>query len=443
MPLPCTNKSISKVILDCFSYFEIYKKLSTITVDSYTSDDGLIDCLVDNKLPGNELLYKEKLFRLPCFAHTLSMMVEDGFDMVRHIIEKIQDSIMFWTSSPERELTFEKAASKLGVSTTTKLVLDYGLNWSSTFLMLQDSFIFKDVFSLLGQQESQYDSLLTTEEWDLAQEVCNRLQFLYDEMKTLANCPAACMYLMHLCIMKLTLTDWLKCEVPGIKEMASKMIEKFDKYWFAARDMLGVAAIFHPKYRFFPLKYFFPIIYGDEGESEVERIRQIFYRIFNEYKNSLPIDEPSDEELRSRLSHTDYMFMIYMREQKKKEPEPCEVDLYLKAYFDQEAEDFDILSWWGGKKQYPALQKMAKDILAIPILSVDVENAFDIGDKILGANRCRLRPTMVEALMCTQSWIRRRKRLDSKGKQSSCRKSSKILLIYHIIILNFIFIFIG
>lgn len=73
-----------------------------------------------------------------------------------------------------------------------------------------------------------------------------------------------------------------------IKEMASKMVDKFDRYWFVARDFLGVASVFHHKYRFVTLKFYSSKFYGNEAESEVEKIRQIFIDFYNEYKSSLP-----------------------------------------------------------------------------------------------------------------------------------------------------------
>lgn len=89
-------------------------------------------------------------------------------------------------------------------------------------------------------------------------------------------------------------------------------------------------------------------------------------------------------------------------------PEYCELDSYLKWYLGPKEGDLDILSWWEeNQTRFPVLHKMAKDILAIPIFSVDTADAFVVGDKILGANRSRLHSTMVEALMCTQRWLRR------------------------------------
>ncbi|XP_056692036.1 zinc finger BED domain-containing protein RICESLEEPER 2-like [Spinacia oleracea] len=422
VPLPCTNDSISKVILDCLSDFDVDNKLSTITVDSYTSDDELIDILVD-KLLENKLLFKGNLFRLPCFAHTMRLMVQDAFDVIKDVIEKIRDSIVFWTSSLEREMTLEKAVCELGVSTITKLVLDNRLSWSSTYLMVQESFVLKDVFSHLGQQESQYDSLPTKEEWDLAREVCNRLKYLYNEMKDLADSPA-CNYLMAICGIKVKLLEWLNCEIPEIKEMASKMVEKFGKYWFAARDILGVATVFHPEVRFFSMKHYFPKIYGNEVESEVDRIRQIFYDLFKEYKNSLPVDETNTDDSHLPMSNFRRQFKQYLKEQGKDKPDPCEVDSYLKQYFSPDTEDIDTLTWWEeNKTRFPILHKMAKDILGIPIFSVDAENAFDVGDRILGENRSRLHPTMVEALMCTQRWLRGHKHAKSEGKPTKLTRS--------------------
>ncbi|KAL2929195.1 Zinc finger BED domain-containing protein RICESLEEPER 1 [Bienertia sinuspersici] len=354
VPLPCRNESISKIILRCLLDFTVEKNPSTITVDSYTSDDELIDILQD-KLSGNNFFVRGKLFRLPCFACTVSLMVQDGFDVIRHVLKKSVLVSCFGLLHHKEKRPLRKPHP----------------SWSSTYLMLQESLDFKDVFSHLGQQES----CPSEEKWDLARE----------------------------------LSEWLNCELPLIKEMASKMVEKFDKYWLVARDILGVESVFYPKYKFWSLEHFFPKIYGSEAEGEIERIRQIFKDLFIQYKHSLPVDEPNDEELRSRVSDLMYMIIMEEREEKKKQPELHEVDLYVK--YGRSTRDSEVLSWWENHTNYTVLSKMAKDILAIPIFSVDAENAFDVGDRILGANHNRLHPTMVETLMCTRSWVRYQKRL--------------------------------
>ena len=50
---------------------------------------------------------------------------------------------------------------------------------------------------------------------------------------------------------------------------------------------------------------------------------------------------------------------------------------------------------------------MAQDILAIPISTVASESVFSTSGRILDDFRTSLTPFMLEALVCTQDWLRR------------------------------------
>jgi hypothetical protein len=50
---------------------------------------------------------------------------------------------------------------------------------------------------------------------------------------------------------------------------------------------------------------------------------------------------------------------------------------------------------------------LARDVLAIPISTVASESAFSTGGRILDDFRSSLTPFMIEALICTQDWLRR------------------------------------
>ena len=55
--------------------------------------------------------------------------------------------------------------------------------------------------------------------------------------------------------------------------------------------------------------------------------------------------------------------------------------------------------------KYPILQKIARDILAIPVSTVASESAFSTGGHIINEYRSSLTPTMIEALTCTENWL--------------------------------------
>lgn len=68
---------------------------------------------------------------------------------------------------------------------------------------------------------------------------------------------------------------------------------------------------------------------------------------------------------------------------------------------------FDILSWWKDNScKYKYLSMMAKDVLSIPVSTVASESAFSTSGRILDSFRSSLSPKMVEALVCTQSWLK-------------------------------------
>ena len=83
-----------------------------------------------------------------------------------------------------------------------------------------------------------------------------------------------------------------------------------------------------------------------------------------------------------------------------------ELDHYLEDDLMPRTSDFDILNWWkvNGPK-YSILQRIAKDILAIPVSTVASESAFSTSGRLLSPHRSKLHAKTVEALMCAQNWL--------------------------------------
>ena len=84
-----------------------------------------------------------------------------------------------------------------------------------------------------------------------------------------------------------------------------------------------------------------------------------------------------------------------------------EVDRYLTEEVELGGDTFDILIWWKvNSTRYPILGEIARDVLAIPISTVASESAFSTGGRILDPFRSSLAPKTVEALICTQNWLK-------------------------------------
>nr|KAJ0197933.1 hypothetical protein LSAT_V11C700376070 [Lactuca sativa] len=90
------------------------------------------------------------------------------------------------------------------------------------------------------------------------------------------------------------------------------------------------------------------------------------------------------------------------------DPTDNELRTYLKENIVNYKKDFSILGWWRVNAiRFPTIARMAKDILAIQISSVASESAFSTCGRVVSEYRTSLSTLIVEALLCTQDWVRK------------------------------------
>jgi hypothetical protein len=85
-----------------------------------------------------------------------------------------------------------------------------------------------------------------------------------------------------------------------------------------------------------------------------------------------------------------------------------ELDRYLdEEMVNMHTKNFNVLDWWKvAGTRYPTLRRIARDIYAIPVSTVASESAFSTGGRVLSEHHSRLTTKMLEALMCSQDWLR-------------------------------------
>ena len=84
-----------------------------------------------------------------------------------------------------------------------------------------------------------------------------------------------------------------------------------------------------------------------------------------------------------------------------------DLDKYLAAKLHENEPSFDILTWWrDNTPKYKILSLLARDVLVVPVSTVASESCFSTGGRVLDVYRSSLSPKMVEALICTQNWLK-------------------------------------
>ena len=288
MPCPHTAKILTDVLYESLCDWNIDRKISTITVDNCTTNDAMIHLLLD-KLSLNSLILGGELFHMRCCAHILNLIVQDGLSVIGDGIERVRDSVSFWTTTPKRIEKFEEAARHLAIDCSKKLALDCKTRWNSTYLMLSVAIMFKDVFKRLKQRDSLYKTLPTERDWELASSICGKLQLFYKVtlMFSGTKYPTANIFFESVCEIRFSLSKWSEDEDEIIKMMAARMLVKFDKYWYVIHGVMGVAAVLNPRLKLKIMEYAFPKLYGsDKSNGEIIKLRELVYRLFQDYEVS-------------------------------------------------------------------------------------------------------------------------------------------------------------
>jgi hypothetical protein len=108
------------------------------------------------------------------------------------------------------------------------------------------------------------------------------------------------------------------------------------------------------------------------------------------------------------LIETEYMNELFQYIEEENNLEcMSEVDRYFLDGCEATTKYFDILLWWKvNAPKYHILAKIAHDILDILISTIASESAFSNGGRILDPFMSSLSPMTVEALICTQDWLK-------------------------------------
>ena len=409
VPAPHTSERLAGRLSQCLLDWNIDSTLSTITLDNCTTNDSMIS-LVRQRLLLSNLIKDGALLHMRCSAHILNLIVRDGLDVLKDGIEKIRESVVFWTCTPRRVEYFHETAQQLKLNVSTKLVLDCPTRWNSTYNMLSAAIPYKDVFARLKQRESQYNSLPTDNHWDFAVIVCKKLVVFKEITEVLSGSkyPTANQFFPEVCKLRLSMMEWLDDSDSMIVSMAEKMWNKFAKYWDDIHLLLAVATVLDPRFKL-ALVEFYAAKFGSPNTDLVgERVKSVVSELVLEYQRKSANNIGSSTNLVPNSSAMDMDFDLFVSQRKKSRPSlvTTELEHYLAEELHPRTPDFDLLGWWkiGGVK-YPILQCIARDLLAVPVTSVASESAFSSGGRLLDPHRSRLQPSTVEAMMCCRSWL--------------------------------------
>ena len=413
VPAPHTADVIGEELYESMVAWNLDEKISAVTLDNCSTNDAVIPILVRN-LGKHRLLNDGKLLHMRCSAHILNLIVKDGLDVLKDAIENIRDSVAYWTATPKRIEKFEEIAKYVKVDMRTKIHLDCRTRWNSTFNMLSTALPYKAVFTRASRVDRQYTSLPSDEEWKFAEDVVERLRLFYDITVLFSGTDyvTANIYFTRVAKIRKQIRQWSYCGNPLVEAMSANMIAKFDKYWSDIQGLMGIATILDPRFKTVVLLICYEDLLGETGSACEERVMQVknlLAELMCEYH--VGEDVEGSEAATPLGSNDDFLFDISACIASRR-PASMGFKSELDRYLDEEmvnmhTKNFNVLDWWKvAGTRYPTLRRIARDIYAIPVTTVASESAFSTGGRVLSEHRSRLTTKMIEALMCSQDWLR-------------------------------------
>ncbi|XP_024027024.1 zinc finger BED domain-containing protein RICESLEEPER 2-like [Morus notabilis] len=200
-----------------------------------------------------------------------------------------------------------------------------------------------------------------------------------------------------------------------LSTMAFGMRRKFEKYWGNKENincMLFIAVVLDLRYKRDYLRYCFSMVYDATTASKLcKKVDDTLSSLMSFYGKG--VDNEKNREMaantpKERPVQAVNELLSQFLKQRGANMEKNDLDRYLAdENVNPLTPDFDILEWWkDNSKKFKVLSQIARDVLAVQVSTVASESAFSTGGRILDPFRSSLNPKMVEALVCTQNWLK-------------------------------------
>lgn len=384
-----------------------------------------------------------------CAAHIVNLIVRDGLKDVDLSVQRVRDAVRYIKNGTSRLVKFKEIAEEEKVDIKAFLRLDVPTRWNSTYLMLKAAIVYEKVFLRLAEDDISYVLELSEvrgghghpneDDWEDAKKMAEFLEHFYDLTIRISSSlhVTSNTFFHEIGEIHLLIQSWIDSVDPLRVSMGLRMKEKYDKYWGVWNEpqpekdrgkgkgkekeninlLIFVAAFLDPRYK---LSLYHKItieeIFGeDRGQLVWSAIKTCIRELFKEYRNIYaPIEESTDEtdSTQAKGAPGGKLKQVIAKKMKltnsSNNTTKSELDKYLSEDCEDTEKKIDVLIWWkDNAHRLPVLAHMAQDILAIPISTVASESVFSTSGRILDDFRTSLTPFMLEALVCTQDWLRR------------------------------------
>ncbi|XP_033173496.1 zinc finger BED domain-containing protein 1-like [Drosophila mauritiana] len=337
---------------------------------------------------------------IPCFAHSLNLIVQKGLREISVVQNKVKFIVEFFNRSTFGLKKVKSTQTQLNLP-DLKLIQDVSTRWNSTFKMLERLVVLKDALILtLSTLRSELN--LSQNEWAIVEELLPILkpfmevteEISAEKNVTLSKVIVLAILLQN-CLNNKTPKD--KCVAALVAVLKAEMNRRFCK--LESNELYAESNILDPRFkgRWFKSK--------EEYEKAVCNLKRKVtpIRLNSEnYEFESPAFKTNSANQSSVWCDFDSEFKNTTKAANTTGSAEKEMEKYLEEEFIPRTAD--PLVWWEQRKKlYPHLYSYSLKRLCLMATSVPCEHLFSSAGEIIRKRRMLLKPNKVENLMFLHS----------------------------------------
>ena len=386
---PHTGEAAKVFLKEVIGEWNLNRRISSVTTDNAADMVKGIELLrkdLDKETPG---MYASTSFHTRCVAHVINLAVKECMSDIHSKIDKVRKLLNAIRASIKRRDVFDSVKLEFNMDVGLP-ELDVETRWSSTFGMLKSAYKARRLLNAVIERVPELgDSTISNADWELTKKLCEFLEppALATEQQsgstycTLSVTTRTYDRMVKICELK-------ECqEDDDLKPLADKMKKKLEQYKDLIKSSTAqLASALDPRIRSYGaadgdlLRKNLPVIASTQDIPEVVCMtgnggaRNVFQQVLDDRSRD---GEANDEVAR------------FVR---------------FTATSDHDADPF---SWWKAHdKRFPALAKLARDLLPVQASSVASESTFSGAGTLIRDNRSSLGDDTIRANMRLRSWQR-------------------------------------
>ncbi|KAF0897817.1 hypothetical protein E2562_000523, partial [Oryza meyeriana var. granulata] len=405
-----TQRTSHALIKEAVQDWNLGQKLLGIALPGNSGNEAILD--LEETMAGsgqNYLLAKYKLLTVPCMIDALHDLF--GFSLEHFILETSREWFEYMTCSALRLEKYKEILSRLHLNRPS-----FGSQrWHLTFYLFEAALQFIEAFPNPEEMDlKMYPRKPSPQRLEATKNFCDLARSIYHAVDVLSrqNVTFNSHFRVISSLGKALNESSRKINIKSIVDI-DDMKKKFDNLWRKCYLWMSLAVFLDPRFKLRYVEHCFKQAFGTGAKLCILEVRGKIYELFlqyscnvdkhsgellNQWNNDLQMDRHDNDSLHG-TDQIDIGQSVL--------GEFRELTSYLEGELYPRNDKFDILKWWkDNAATYPTLARLARDILAIPGSAVSAESAFDESDERVSLFNRKLSPEIVEALICTQDWIK-------------------------------------